>query len=262
MKMKRNALRHFAYVRIARDDDRVLEFAELIQNGTVFPPILVAQSRISEINNAIVDGRHREGAYELNDVEEVEVDTVVVDSVEAFISLAYKKNSGGALPPTREDTEHVVAMLVEIKASKKSIAERLGIPVGIAGKYIESVKSKIRRANMIQARLSVADGTSVVEAAEEHNVPIEDLKAELGGNRRKTSDLADKQRRLTVNYKSAAATTAALMRTLRDDLEEGDVSRAQVKSVIDHIRQLLKSATRAVDDWEKRLLPKAKGGKS
>lgn len=262
MRMKRKDLTHFAYVRIARDDDRVLEFAELMQNGVNFPPILVAQSTVPEINNAIVDGRHREGAYELINVEDVEVKTVVVNSVEDFISLAYKENSGGALPPTREDTEHVVGMLVRARASKKSIADRLGIPVGIAGKYIESVKSKVRRANMIQARLSVADGMSVVEAAEKYDVPIDVLKAELGGHRRKTSDFADRQRKLTFNYKSAAATTAALMRALRDDLEEGDISREQVRSVLNHIRQLLKSAMRTTEDWEKRLLPKTKGEKS
>ena len=261
MKMKRADLKHFMYVRTSRNDDRVMEFAELMQNGTVFPPILVAKSNIPEINDAIIDGRHREGAYEMNDIHEVEVTTAVVSSVEEFISLAYKANSGGALPPSRVDTEHTVAMLIRLKVSKKNITEHLGLPITIAGRYIESVKSRVRRANMIQARAAVASGTTIVEAAEKNDVPIDDLKAELSGRRRKTSDIAEKQRQLTTNYRSVGQKTAALMRDLRDKLEEGDVSLKQTKGIVDHVRKLLKSGTKAVDDWGKRFDAMSKVGK-
>lgn len=99
-------LRINLFVRKELDVDRVLDFALKMESGVEFPPIIITP------NMDVIDGRHRiEGADTCGRTEILAVFQDVQDEVE-LICTAYNANVGGALPPTTNDTEHTVMLLL------------------------------------------------------------------------------------------------------------------------------------------------------
>ena len=237
------------FVRKELDHDRVLFFALILENGGDLPPIKLTEGL------AVIDGRHRLEAYELNDRTEIEAEIVECESEVDLIAIAYKSNTGGALPPTQADTEHTITLLLDRGVAMRRIGEVLGLPAGIARKYVGVVKSKIVRQKLSQASMAVADnGMTVAKAAEEYGVEPEKLKEIITGNRKKQKGgVAEVQRTLTKTHKSLSLKNAAAIKSMIDKLEDGDVSLKQVDEILTHIEQLQKRAARAVSQWRKRV---------
>lgn len=120
------------------------------------------------VMNVVVEGRHRKEAYELNNVAEIKVKVLEFDDEAEMIAYAYKANTGGSLPPTPQDTEHTIMLLLEHGETMKRIGELLGLPAGMARKYISSVKSKISRQKLMKAAAAITDGGLTVAKAAEH----------------------------------------------------------------------------------------------
>ncbi len=236
------------FVRKEIDQDRVLYFAELIENGQTLPPIKITR------DNRVVDGRHRIEAHVLNDLKGIRVEVVDIDDEIELIAEAYKANVGGALPPTPQDTEHTVMLLLERGESKKRIGELLGFPPGMARRYVNDTQSKMSRAKLLRAAGAVTDGgLTVAKAAEQYEVDIEKLKETLSGHRKKHKrGIVEIQRGLTTTYKSNGLKNAALIRSLLEKYEDGDVTERQVREIFEHIDSLQKRAIRSFGDWKKR----------
>ena len=236
------------FVRQALDQGHALYLAELVKNGVALPPIEIT------VDLTVIDGRHRIEAHELNNL--AEIDAVVVDVADEseLIALAYKANVGGSLPPTQEDTEHTVALLLDRGEAKKHIGEMLGLPAGMARRYINDVQSKVARAKLLRAAAAVTDGgLTVAKAAEQYEVDLDKLKGVLSGNRQKHKmGVAEIQRELTKKYKGASSKNAALFRGLLEKLEDGDVTANQVLAIFTHVESLQKRAARAVGAWRSR----------
>ena len=172
-----------------------------------------------------------------------------------MIAYAYKANTGGSNPPTAADTEHTVMLLLERGEAKRRIGELLGLPAGLASKYINEVKSKAARAKLLRAEAAVVDGgLTAPKAAEQYNVDVEKLKEELSGKKRKQKQngIEDSQRKLTQLFKSMGQKNAAMLRQILVMFEDADVTERQVAKVFDHLESLQKQAARAVADWKKR----------
>jgi len=235
------------FVRKALNQDHALYLAELIENGVKLPPIKITRERV------VIDGRHRVEAYDLNKIEEIECEIVDIHDETELIAEAYKANVGGPLPPTPQDTEHTVMMLLERGESKKRIGELLGLPAGMARRYITDVQSRMTRAKMQRAGAAVTEGgLTVSKAAEQYDVDVEKLKEFLSGHRRKSKGIVEIQRGLTKTHKSLSQKNAALIRSLLDKFEDGDVTEKQVRDIFAHIEHLQKRSARGVADWKKR----------
>lgn len=129
------------------------------------------------VMNVVVEGRHRKEAYELNNVAEIKVKVLEFDDEAEMIAYAYKANTGGSLPPTPQDTEHTIMLLLEHGETMKRIGELLGLPAGMARKYISSVKSKTSRQKLMKAAAAVTDGgLTVAKAAEQYEVDADALR--------------------------------------------------------------------------------------
>ncbi|KKT24670.1 MAG: hypothetical protein UW07_C0010G0027 [Candidatus Nomurabacteria bacterium GW2011_GWF2_43_8] len=220
------------FVRQALNQDHALFLGELLENGVNLPPIRITRKR------EVIDGRHRIEAYELNNRTEIEAEIVDIETESELIAEAYRANIGGSLPPTTQDTEHTIMLLLERGETMKRIGELLGLPAGMARKYINSVKSKISRQKLMKAAAAITD---------------EKLKEVLSGHRRKQKQgVAEVQRGLTKTYKSLGSKNAALIRSLLEKYEDGDVTERQVRDIFAHIERLQKRSARAVSDWKKR----------
>jgi len=236
------------FVRKELNQDHVLYLAELVENGVKLPPIKITS------NGMVVDGRHRIACYELCDVKEVETEVVSFSCEAEMIAEAYKANVGGSLPPTQQDTEHTIMLLIDRKESRKHIAELLGLPLGIARKYVDSVQSKVSRAKLQRAAASITEGgLTVAKAAEQYDVEPEKLREALSGHRRKQKQgIPEIQQSLTRSYKSLGSKNAHIMRSILEKYEDGDVTEKQVRDIIQHDKMLLKRLARAIADWERR----------
>lgn len=236
------------FVRQALNQDHALFLAELVENGVRLPPIKITRERV------VIDGRHRIEAHELNGRTEIVAEIVEIDDETDLIAEAYKANIGGSLPPTPQDTEHTIMLLLERGEPMKRIGDLLGLPAGMARNYINSVKSKASRQKLMKAAASITEGgLTVAKAAEQYEVDPDKLKEILSGHKRKHSQgVSEIQRGLTRTYKSLSSRNAALIRGLLEKYEDGDVTERQVRDIFTHIEQLQKRSTRSVSDWKKR----------
>lgn len=253
------------FVRLVLNQEHALYLAELIENGQVLRPIMVTPAyrvlddgRLEYLPNApyyeTVDGRHRREAYELNKLKEVQVEVVEFETEAELLAMAYKANVGGSLPPSPQDTEHTVMLLLERGQSKRSIAKLLGLPTGMARRYVDTVQSKLSRAKLLRAVAAVTDGgLTVPKAAEQYQVDAEKLKAELKGPRRKHKQgVLEIQRQMTKLFKSVGQKNASMLRKVIEKFEDGDVTEKQAEAIFSHLERLQKQSARAVTDWKSR----------
>jgi ParB-like chromosome segregation protein Spo0J len=247
-RVKISELKTNLFVRSQLDTDHAMYLAELIENGVTLPPIKVSEELM------VVDGRHRIEAHELAKHKEIEVAIWHYDNDEELISDAYRANTGGPKPPTPQDTEHTIMLLLDRKESMKRIAELLGLPAGLTRKYATEVKSRMTRAKLQRAASAVTDGgLTVAKAAEQHEVDPDKLKEVLSGHRRKHKNgVQDLHRAFTKNYKSIGQKNAAAVRSLLEKFQDGDVTAKQVRDIIAHLKNLQKQSARSIHDWEKR----------
>lgn len=241
------------FVRNKLDQEHALCLAELLESGVMFNDPIEVTDR-GGVMNIIVDGRHRREAFELNGVTEVRVRVLEFDNEAETIAYAYKANTGGSLPPTAQDTEHTVLLLLEHGESVKRIGELLGLPAGLARKYINSVRSKVLRQKLMNAATAVTNGgLTVAKAAEQYEVDADKVREMLSGHRRKHKvGVAEVQRNLTKAYKSLSSRNAALISSLLKKLEDCEVNARQVCDIFAHLENLQKQSANAVAGWKKR----------
>lgn len=252
MKVPLHNLQKNLFVRKELDIERVCLLAELMENGVPMSSNIMATRDF-----VIVDGRHRWEAYDLNKITEVDVDIVDVTDEVTLISEAYRANIGGSKPPTAEDTNHTIELLIERKQTIKAIAELMALPPSMARKYVGEVKSRLNRVKMMAAVNAVTHGgLNVSQAATQHEVDVEKLKECLSGTRKKHRESAhgvdELHRGLTRQYKSISSTNASTLRKLLEQYEDGDVTPEQVVSVIKHFETLQKNTSRSIAEWKKR----------
>ena len=236
------------FVRKALNHDHALALAELIENDVVLPPIQITTEMV------VIDGRHRIEAHDVLNRKEIEAEVVEIADETELIAEAYKANVGGALPPTKDDTEHTIMLLLERGETIKHVSDLLHLPSGITRRYVNELKSKMTRAKIQRALAAIAnDGLTVAKAAEQFEVDLDKLKENLSGQRRKhRQGIRDIQASSTRNYKSLGSKNAAMLRKLLDKYEDSDVTEDQVLDVIRHLEQLQKMAAKAVADWKRR----------
>ncbi len=257
MKVKIADLKLNLFVRHSLNQDHVLYLAELLQNGKKLTPIKITA------DNTVIDGRHRVEAHELNDLTEIDAELIAITSKSDMIAAAYKANTGGPLPPTQADTELTVMNLLECGESKKHIAELLGLPAGMARRYVTEVQSRLMRAKVQRAMDMVTGGSvTIAKAAEAQGIPVEKLKEAMSGRRKKKNGVTEIQRTLTTLYRSIGIKNAATMRTLIEKYEDGDVTEREVRDIIAHVDDLQKKSSRSVNDWKRRFDAIASNGKN
>ena len=256
-KIELSDLKHNMFVRKELDHEHAAYLAELIKHGTEMSDRIKVTEDLT-----LVDGRHREEAFQLNNILQVEVDIVDITNEVELIAEAYKANTGGSKPPTPGDTEYTVMQLLERRESIKNIASLLGLPPGLTRKFVTDVRSRMNRAKLERAVTAVVeDSLSVDKAAEQYDVDVKRLKEQIAGRKPPKSGVGEIQKALSTSYRSISSKNARIMRKLLDEFEDGEVTAKQVTKIVLHIERLQKRSTRAIVEWKRRftVLTNAKG---
>lgn len=232
---------------------------DLYQAGTPIDLIIVNPDL------EIVDGRHRHMMYQIADVLEIKVLVVDIIDTEQLIAAAYQANLGGSLPPTRQDTEHTIAMLIKRDTTIKRIAEILALPPQMVRGYAKEVKAKLER-QAIQAALNdmTQNGMNVQQAADKNGIPPEKLKNAITPKRKKERKhvVSETKRRITALHRSLGIKEANIYKSLSERLEDADLTADQVSDILGHISQLQRRSMRTHEEWVTRFAARAGNGKA
>jgi len=235
------------FVRASLDADRIMTLAELIESGVELDPIKITP------DGRVIDGRTRIEAHELCKKASILCEVVPVTDEVEIISLAYQSNVGGALPPTRKDTEHTVAMLLDRKVSQREIADLLGLPPSLARKYIKGVQFRLNTLKFQRAAIAITEGMTLRDAANECNVDPEKLKQFISGTRQKKNVVTDAKKNLSALMKSSAMKASTILKHTIEAFEDGECTISQAREIIEHSLRLYDGAARRAQDWRKRL---------
>ena len=129
------------------------------------------------------------------------------------------------------------------------------LPAGLVRKYLKDVESRMQRAQLAKAASAVVEGgLNVPKAAEQYQVPENDLRTMLSSTskRKKKNGIAELEREFTSRFRGTGARTAASLRKILDMYQDSDVTHKQVIEVFKHLEHLLKGEARAVAGWRKR----------
>lgn len=237
------------FVRVRLDDDRILEFAEMLDQ---LPPIQITK------DFEVIDGRHRIEAHDLAGKTEIRAEIIEVKDRIDHIVRAYTANVGGAKPPTKEDHELTIRMLLEQKVSRKKIREILPLPATLSMQFVDNVQSRINRQKLRDAMNAISeDGLTLDEAAEKFGVDVKKLKEAISGRKGKEEPnfIEDTKRQLSNNFRSFNQKNAALLKQLWKLLDDGDITPKQAREILDLIKKLQnQSARRFITSWEERFL--------
>ena len=242
------------YVRVGLDEERVLFFAELYENGAEVPPLLTTKSGI------LVDGRTRKGGLEVLNRTVAKCEVMEDLPLAELILIALARNSGGSKPPTHSDTLHTIRLLFDQKMSRRAIVEEvsnlIGLPPDSVKKIVDDVQSNMAKERLNRAKTSVIDGVfKIEEAADTYNVSLDSLRQALSGKKR------EEKNRLNVLKgrfrKKFCATSNCVGQTMRQafvDLQKGDVNVQFVRELLDAVAKNIGNQERTYKDWVKRLV--------
>lgn len=241
------------YVRQKPDQDRVLYLAELMEGGVDLDPIKVFPKNGGF---AVRDGRHRMEAHRLLDRKNIRA--VVYPACRDLINeiaLAYKENAGGALPPSKEDTEHTVRLLLSQGVAPRDIAKLIPVPPSMAKRYVQLISMKQLRIRMKNAVSAVSDGElNAPQAAEKFKVDLDQLRKELGGRKKKGKYQGKEVRRvISSRYRSLSQYNATTLRKLFNGLEDGDVTPPTIEMAIKTMADLNRKLGSNLRGWTSRL---------
>ncbi|MCX6745303.1 MAG: hypothetical protein NTX82_07335 [Candidatus Parcubacteria bacterium] len=249
VRVKISELKKDIYVRVQRDEDRVYMFFCLLIDGAALPPIKITK------DFQIIDGRHRVEAHEQAEKLEIEAEIIEVKNPSDFIVEAYRANIGGSLPPSKEDTEHTIRMLLELKVPRKKICELLALPSELGAKYVDTVQSRIARQRLNNAADAVTGrNLTIAQAAEECKIDPDRLKDFLSGRKKRKSKtgVPEMKAMLTTRYRGIGVDNGKILSKLRKMLGDSDISLAQATEVLEHLKKLQVQSDKKVKAWEDR----------
>lgn len=256
--LKLNQIEIPFYVRKFINEDHVYHLAELYEAGVDLPPIQVTSDK-----HYLVDGRHRKAAMELAMQTEATVELVPPMTPAELIVAAFAANTGGSLPPTRDDIEHTIELLLERNISNKEITERMrALPPSITKKYISKVRSNIAKRSLRRAVLAVTDaGMTVEQASLRYEVNEETVRDEIRGTKKKSKSFGMDEIKggLSAKFKSLSQTNAQLVRKLMDKVRDGEMQPEQLRETVKAIGYYINRMEATNREWEKRVASLIKG---
>ena len=269
---------HDFFVRTRINEDHAMYLAMLLEGSekeadaerrVVLPPVLLiptytvdSKFRLSFAQASdtykVVYGRHRLHAEDVVlDHLEVKAEIIVsgVETESQLISLAYRENTGGSLPPTQKDSEHTVEMLLDRNVPKKDIAQLLCVPTSLAMKFIRNVEIRLDQAKVSRAHHHVAfDGMTVPQAAEKEGVTVAKVQDRIiaGNKKRKQGEIEEMSREIGHSYRSTSSKLSNSLRILFTKYDEGEIDAKTVFNILKQIESAQKKAVKTAADWRAR----------
>lgn len=192
------------YPRIESDSETSKRYAEAMESGADFPPVVVAEKNKKYY---LVDGKHRLDAYDLNKKEVVDVEVLMgLNEREIFIE-SVKRNIGHGRPFSEEDINEIKITLEDFNLGIEQVSEIVRIPVTklkpFVAKKIEShydedfaqgeeIQGSLKKEHIEDKHLISSEGREIKRRKEEERVKnrytIENFMCQLYGYSRKVED--------------------------------------------------------------------------
>lgn len=250
-------------VRLALNQDRVVQFAGMYEAGMDLPAIEVVQ--LDEDEYAFVDGRHRAEArryLNMKNVMAIVRNGDLKSNPAALYALALQANWGGSQPPTRSDIQHTVLRMLESGVSRKDIESVLAfIPRGSLRAYTAHALNRMNRRRVGEALDAIAEGATIEEAAKKASVKTDVLKDVVAGKKGKWGKNRSEEGQLLVELKvyisqqlfSANAGISKKLTELILKVADGEISSIGASTVIKAWKDHLRKTGLRIADWEARL---------
>jgi|SRR5215831_5687086 len=243
------------YVRQKPDPDHVLYLAELLEGGVELTPIEIVPNA-DGTGYILRDGRHRIEANQMLDRPTIKARVLPPAQDKAHeIALAFKANAGGSMPPSRDDTEHTIRLLLTEGVPVRDIAKLLPLPGSLAKKYIGAIHQRQLRARMKEAVEAVSEGTlNAPQAAERYKVDLDMLRKELGGRKKKANWRGlEIKRVIRSRFRSLSQGNAQMLRKLIAGFEDGDVSGQMLDTAVATLVESIRQLSVSLNGWKDRM---------
>ncbi|MCL4404176.1 hypothetical protein M1432_02440 [Patescibacteria group bacterium] len=250
------------YVRVELDEERVLFFMELFQNKAAVDPLLLTESK------KLVDGRHRKAALIRLGRDGYDCNIIADEEAAKLILRAFKANFGGPKPPTSEDLDHTIELLLKEGMSRRSVlhdmSAKLSMPKELIRRHLDDVQSKMAKKKLTDAAAAVTDGNiSVKEAAEKFGVAANSIRSRLRANAQKKDQVTEGEintlkGNMTKGFHSLAMKNSHAIKKAIKAYKDGIVSKSEVEQMIAHSEHLIHSLEHSVAEWKKRFQKTAK----
>ena len=251
------------YVRIHLDESRVLHFVDLKMAQEELPPLQVGFLNGSD-EPILIDGRHRKAADERLGTTESECEIKHYTCKADMIVAALKANVGGSLPPSQEDITHTMELLLASGLPRREIiqkvTERTGFPATLVAKHVRNVQNGLAQTRLRKAVHAVAKGGKTIEeAALEHDVSIERLRAELlkGKQLDENEGVTNLSQAKAWTNKKVGSLNHSLGRLyakISRDLGDGLLTPKQAEDIMEYMEKMVQRIVSSHDDWKSRIL--------
>ena len=241
------------FVRKELNQDHVLTLADLYDHGVELPPLTVSLNGKGPYQ--LIDGRHRLEALKFLDKPEAVCQVIESGDFGESVSAAIKANVGGSLPPTREDIEHVIKLLLEGNVPRTKLYDLLPFPKNLVRKYMDLVQTELARNRMVKAIDAVAtQGYTTPEAARKFEVDLDTLKLKISGQKKSAKQENVKTMKLSMEgrLRSLSQYNSAMCKKLLNQFQDGDITSVQARELFDKLAHAMKQATRVVTEWKSR----------
>lgn len=245
------------YIRVALDQDRVIQFGVLYEAGENPPPIEVFElgKKNGAVLYGIVDGRHRKAGAEIAELKTLKVRVVEEKDRPSLIARAFRANYGGSKPPTEADILHTLDLFLDDGLSERQIYERMPLPKSVTRKYLKSAYSTRNSRKLAAASLAVSDERlSVPEAAKKFRVSAAKLSDLLRGRQKSglKFGLEHMKGQLTQRYRSHSAKTGKLLQRVFENFKDDELQERIVQGVLAHLFKLVHQEDKNLRDWANR----------
>ncbi len=238
------------YVRKELDDDRVWQFALLFEKNAEVQPIDVTDEL------EVVDGRHRIAGASLAGRETIAANVVGRMSHAEILSRAFRANTGGPKPPTKEDIFYTIVQLFAQRFTYQRIIEALEgphFPPAVVRRYIDDAQSRLFKARLIEARRAVEEKRmSFDEAVARYNVKRAQLRAAMARKQKHVPLRASVKGHLSMNYQRIHRSNAAVYVRLFEEFSQGEVDTPLVNDVLEHALKLSLNGVKLVESYQAR----------
>jgi hypothetical protein len=242
------------FVRTGLNLEHVKFLRSLYEADETVTPIEVVETEEKGIYE-LIDGRHRIEA--VREAGFLKIEAVVYKGLtqEQKILNAILANLGGALPPTLQDFEHTMELLIDLKMTRKEILDSFPLPTKITAVYYKLTMSKIYKQTIRKAvDLVIKGNVSVKDAALKFKVDLLDLRHAISSSKEgRNTNIEDFLKGLEYSVRSLSGNLSKKTQAIIESFEAGDLSRNDLIRWSDRIRQSSKKLAATAEAMRVRL---------
>jgi hypothetical protein len=185
----------------------------------------------------LIDGRHRVEA--LRRLGRVHVKAFIAKTRNKIENImeSVRANAGGALPPTQQDFEHAIELLINQGMKKHEVVDQFPLPKKVTDKYYTAVMNKIYKRKVGRAIEEIIKGEmTVLAAAEKYKVKPEDLRDMIANRKERGINVPAAMGNMETRVRGLSAAITKQASMLVAKYADAEVDAEDMKRYADRVR--------------------------